>query len=112
MVQAKDVPGDARASAMAVQRALLRVGEQLVRAEGLWERLDGGGLEVISMGVRLPQYVGGDYLVTVRAYKDGEAVVGFHGADTFADVARGVLARMENGSMKWRKDEYERGTRE
>ncbi len=106
MANTKDIPGDARASALAVQRVLLRLAEQLVRAEDIFERLDEGDLSIDSMGVRLPQYEGGDYMVTVRAVKEGVAVVGFHGADSLAESLRGVLARLSNGSMRWRDDKY------
>lgn len=106
-----DIPGDARASAIAIQRALLKISEQLARAEDIYERLDENDLSIDSMSLRLPQYVSGDYLVTVRARKEGVAVVGFHGADSMAEVLRGVMARLENGSMQWKDDKYagERG---
>lgn len=101
-----DVPGNARESALAVQRVLLRLAEQLVRADRTFERLAEEELEVVGMSVKLPEYAGGDYLVTVRAFKGGVAVVAFHGSDQFADVVRGAIARLENGSMRWRDDNY------
>jgi len=103
----EEIPGNARGSMLAYQRSMLRIAEQLARAEYVWERLAEGMTEVVSFSVRLPQYAGGEYLVVVRAIQDGKPVVGFHSADTLSEVLRGVLARLTNGSIKWKADKYD-----
>lgn len=106
MVKYKEVPGNALVSTLAYQRGLLRVAEQLVRVEHLLDALDEENVEVRSVTFRVPQEQGGDFLVTVRAFVEGKAMVAFHGSDSFAEAARGVFARLENRSVKWKDDQY------
>ncbi len=46
----------------------------------------------------------GDCFVIVNATIGGQKQVAFHGGSTFGDAIIGVMKRLENGSMKWRKD--------
>lgn len=49
----------------------------------------------------------GDHLAVVTG-TDGEgmAVVAFHTAQTVGELIVGVAARIQNGTLKWRVDEY------
>jgi hypothetical protein len=48
--------------------------------------------------------LGSGWLAVVRAETDGGKFVAFHGGDTYLEAVSGVIARLRNGSLKWRED--------
>lgn len=108
MKKGEDTPGNAMMSALEYQRQMIRSQEQLIRCDRILERLFDDDVEVLGMSIRLPQEDAGDYLVTVRARKGNNKVVAFHAANTLAEVLRGVLAKLENRSIRWKEDNYAR----
>lgn len=51
----------------------------------------------------------GEVLAIIQAFdKEGTPVVAFHAAPTFGECLNGVAARLRNGSLKWKVDEYAR----
>lgn len=102
----KDIAGDARASAIAVQRHLMRLGERMEMFEHHADRLFEQGLEVVGLSVRCPGDESAEYLVIARGRDSTGKVVAFHGGETFAEAVGGFMSRMANDSLKWRKDEY------
>ncbi len=72
------------------------------RAEQMAEE----GLKLKSISIRLPTEDSPDYMVTIRADGESDAVVGFHGGLTLFEAVRGCLERLYNRNMKWRRDEY------
>jgi hypothetical protein len=66
-------------------------------------------VEVTGLSIRGPVAQGGEFLCTVRGYdEEGMAVVAFHGAATLTEMFIGLSARLNNGSLKWREDQYAR----
>jgi len=64
-------------------------------------------MRVTGMSIRGPRVEGDEFLITVRALDaEGAAFVGFHGAYDLQDAIRGVKERVQNGTMKWRVDEW------
>lgn len=102
----KEVPGNSVGSQMEFERQMLRAAEQMLRFERVAARLWDDGIVLKGMSVRLPKVPGGDFLVVVRADKDGSAAVCFVGSDSLMDVVRKTVATLENGTAKWKDDEY------
>lgn len=102
----KDVPGNAVASALAVQREMVRLAEQVYRMERVLDRLDGDNVFIKGLRFRPPFGEGDQWLGVVTADIEGVPKVGFVSDETFASTVRKAVAMLENGSMKWRDDEY------
>lgn len=102
----KDTPGDARASTIAAQNLLMRLGEQLVRVDQLTARDDAESYYIHNLTVRWPTDSNADYLVVLRRNGPEGKQVAFHSADTFAEVVRGTLAKWQNKSLQWKEDSY------
>lgn len=105
--QRRDVPGDAHASTLAVQRHLIATGERVALFERFADNLFEDGITITGITMRAPNYESAEYLFIVRATKSGAKVVAFHAGETFEDGLRGTLARMGNKSLKWREDSYD-----
>jgi hypothetical protein len=102
----KDIPGDSRASALAYQQQMVRLAQQIVRFEQVLERMFDEDEEILGLSVRIPSTEGADYLITVRARIGEKRKVAFHASYSFADTIRGLVARLENRSMRWKEDQY------
>lgn len=60
-----------------------------------------------GFSIRVPQIRGGEYLVVIRGIdEDDTALVAFHSALDLLELVRGTEARLANGTLKWRADEY------
>lgn len=103
----KEIPGNARGSTIAYQQQLMRLAQQFIRFEHVAQRMFEDDKEVYGLSVRVPTEEGADYLVTVRARIGNDRMVAFHTSDTFSEVMRGTVARLENGSMRWKVDMYD-----
>jgi len=102
-----EVDGNAMASAAAVQRQLLRMGDVLVRMEHTLEKAYENEVDVKRISVTMPDMERGDYMVYVSAYVDGKKMVAFHGGATFSEAIVGAIDRLANRSLKWREDKYQ-----
>lgn len=103
-----EVDGNAMASAMAIQRQLIRGAEQLARAESTFRWHEDRDRAVLAIRIRLPEYAGGEYMAVVSAEEEGARVVGFHNGTTLFETVQGLLARMENDTLVWKEDKYAR----
>ena len=101
-----EVNGNAMASALAVQRQLIRQAEQAARVEMSLERLDEDDIMVRSMRIVMPKMDGSDYMIVVNADTPDGAVCCFTSGVTFSEALSTCLARLENRSAKWVKDKY------
>lgn len=102
----RDIPGNARGSALAAQQVVLGIGEKLVLAEKVIDSAWDAGIYVRSLSVRLPDDESSEYRLVIRALVEGEACVAFHNGATLSDVIVGLLNRLQNRSLKFRRDEY------
>jgi len=48
--------------------------------------------------------LGGGWLAVIRAESSEGKFVAFHGGDTYMETVSGVVARLQNGSLKWKED--------
>lgn len=101
-----EVSGNAMASAMAVQRQLIRAAEQVARAEGTFRWHEDRDRDILAIRVRMPQHAEGEYMAVVSADSDEGPVVAFHSAPTFGETIVGLLARLENDTLVWKEDKY------
>lgn len=89
-----------------VEHLAQQIGMSVLNFERRIEQMSDAGVTVRGMAVRLPTEEKPDYLITVRADGENAAMVAFSGGLTLAEVLRGTIERMGNGSLKWREDEY------
>ena len=94
------------ASALAVQREMLRVAETLYRADALVNTLFEEDVDVTRISITLPTMDRGECMAVVNATVHGEYAVAFHGGATLHECLLGVLARLENRSLKWKQDKF------
>lgn len=102
----RGVDGNSVASAAEFDRQMQQLGIALMRFEGVADRLYDQETSLLSMSIRLKGDGRADYLIVLRARYEGAAWVSFHSADTLAEAMRGMVARLENGSVKWKEDQY------
>lgn len=100
------VEGNALASELEFQRQMVRGYSQLMRFERSMERYGADGTDIMGMTVRTPTYERPEYLVILKASREGERFVAFASADTFAEAIRTAAAQLENGTVKWKEDRY------
>ena len=101
-----DVPGNAMASAAAAGEIMLRAGQAMFRMDALLERYDDEDVFIGGLSLRAPGMDQSDWFVVVRAETPEGKVVAFHSAPTFLEAIQGVVARLDNRSLKWKEDQY------
>lgn len=64
-------------------------------------------VEPTGFTVRGPRSRGDEILVVVRGVDhEGAPVVAFHGAYSLEEALLGLAARLGNGTLKWREDQF------
>ena len=101
-----DVPGNAVLSAALLGRQVERLGIAALRMDAHLEKLQEQGIEVKALRFVYRGGVRGEVLCVVTAHTENGGIVAFHNGDTFGEVMKGIAARMGNGSLKWKEDEY------
>lgn len=67
------------------------------------------GVALKGFSVKAPPEERGEYLLVLRGLDpEGVPVVSFTSATTLEECFRSAVARMRNGQMRWREDEYGR----
>lgn len=78
--------------------------------ESLSEALVGNRVlqvDIRSLSVRGPVEAGGEILIVIKGVDgEGAKLVSFHSAYSLADAIKGIASRIDNGSLRWRQDEY------
>jgi hypothetical protein len=66
-------------------------------------------VDVTGFSIRGPRGRGDEFLVVVKGLDEsGQPLVAFHSAMELGECLRGVEARISNGTLKWRSDEFVR----
>ncbi len=86
-----------------------RAARAVLEFEKALEKLWDADERLISFTVRLPDFVGGEYLIVARVTRVDENLVAFRSGDSFAEVLTGFVRAMKHGSLKYRKDQYGQG---
>lgn len=102
----REIPGNSLGSQLEYQRQLIRLAESLLRFETVADSVFDRGDELMYISCRLKGSARSEYLLVLKARIGGVPVVSFHAAETLAEALRGLIARVENGSVKWKVDEY------
>lgn len=86
-----------------------KVGTSLGHIDMVMQGYRDVSVELTGMSIRGPIAQGGEFLATLRGYdSDGMKVVAFHGAASLSEVFIGICARLGNGSLKWKEDQFGR----
>lgn len=89
-----------------ITREAVHLWEALVRLSYIQSRLDAVDMVLGSLTVRPPSGDGGDWLLVCRMSVEGRPHVGFISGHDVATCFRSLVSKLENGSMKWKVDEY------
>jgi len=100
--QHDEARGSSRTEAFAKQLEGLSV--RAVKLDAWLERLDGQGVWITHINFRAPTDVEGSWLVVIRARGSDGKVVAFHDGPTFWEALNGTLARIENGTLRFKED--------
>lgn len=66
-----------------------------------------GEVNLTGFSVRTPAAEGGEWLVVLRGTDhEGGPVVAFHSALGIGEALAGASGRMQNGTLKWKPDQY------
>lgn len=106
MPRITDTPGNTLASQRSYEQSMVKVGQAVNRLDAYIDAYAEEDVFVSSMSIRVPQDIGDDVFITVRARVNDEAVVAFHGGATFAEALTGLINRFQNRSLRWKEDQY------
>lgn len=106
MKRGKDNPGNTLSSQRSFDLAMIANGVLLSRAESYIAAYAEEDTFVQSVTLKIPQDVGQDTFVIIRAMVGGKPMVAFHGAPEFGDAIIGLTKRMQNRSLRWKEDMY------
>lgn len=101
-----DVPGNAQASAAAFERYVFSLGRAWLDFERIAHDMGHAGTPIKRVTLKGPLVEGGSALIILTADSEEGPVVAFHNVDDLGTAIKGLAARLQNGSLKWKVDEY------
>jgi hypothetical protein len=64
-------------------------------------------IEVVGLNIKRPKAANEEFFVVVKGIdSEGTPCVAFHAAFSLGELFMGLHARLRNGSLKWRVDEF------
>lgn len=63
-----------------------------------------GGVNVAEVRIQSPTLTGEGYRIILKGNAGGTKYVAFHNAESLAELLQGVVAREQNGQLRWRAD--------
>lgn len=109
MSKKSDNAGNTLAAQAAFDREMVRSAATIMRFDRVADRLfEGDEMVVTRISVNLPTQERDGYLAIVTATHPEGNLVAFHGGTTLLDALVGLISRLENGSIKWQKDRFQR----
>jgi len=106
MARVKEVAGDAVASQRVIDRHLHSMGVAWAEFVRQCERLTISDLEVYRVTIKGDFVAGTDILVVLCAVGGDGYKVAFHHCDDMTTLWTGLAARLANGSLQWKEDQY------
>ena len=89
------------------QEQFERIGEALEQIGRACEGYRELSVQPTGMSIRAPRSREGEYLVVIRGEdNEGMPVVAFNSGHSIGEAVRGVEARLSNGTLRWREDEF------
>ncbi len=101
-----EVPGNILASAALTDRILTKVGLAVHMSQHTMERMSEEGMVVIRITFKAGSGVHADWLAIIAVKTEGGGIVAFHSAPSFPATVEGLCHRVNNGSLKWKEDQY------
>lgn len=108
MKRSKDVDGNAMESQRQHDHFIYSVGLSWMSMVSALKRLENRGFYVHRITMRGIEGDGGEILLILAADTDEGAFVAFHQVDSLETVWKSLTNRIENGSLKWKPDEFAR----
>jgi hypothetical protein len=104
--QGTEVPGNVLGTAAQEQRQAARAYAALLTLQSHMEGLSPTGR--IIDGIRITDRAGDgtDLLAAVKGVSENGYEVAFSSATNLLELVHSISARLKNGSMKWKEDEY------
>lgn len=91
-------------------QTLLAVGEAVLWLDAALQNTRSLSIEVVGLNVRRPRHDGDEVFLVVKGLDaEGTPCVAFHSAFTLGEALRGLEARLRNGTLKWKVDQFARG---
>lgn len=106
MVKQPTEHGNALSAQAVFDREVTKLGLRVLEVEGFIGRSVKEKFVVRSIKFRSGAQPGSEWLAIITAYSPDGPVVAFHSGVGFAAVLAGLAARLQNGSLKWKVDEY------
>lgn len=101
-----EVPGNARLSQALFDKVVWQCGMDVFKLHGRIEEMRDDDMFVKSIRFRFSETEGGDVMAIITADMQSGPMVAFHGASNLRDAITGLSARLVNGSLKWKEDQY------
>lgn len=101
-----EVPGNAMATAAMTQRILSMAGHTVYMTDHRFDNLYTEGIAIKAIRFKNDGHPAGTWLCVVTAETESGSIVAFHNDTGFRACLLGVLARIENNSLKWKEDQY------
>lgn len=102
----REVPGNVLATAAMTERILSKTGLAVHQAAYSLERMEHDGNTIKAIRFMAKGGATGEWLAVITAVGEGGAVVAFHSGEGLTQVIEGTMNRLNNGSLKWKADEY------
>jgi hypothetical protein len=90
----------------AFEASAARVYHALMRLRRLVDALDGQGIYLKSVSIRFPNEARNEFFAVLKAATDEGNVVLFDSGFEIHDPLCSLVERLENGSAKWKEDQY------
>lgn len=107
-MMAKDtgVPGNTWMEQAAFDRMVYDVGKSLMQLAESLSKMNSGTERLVALKLRAPKGPGGEWLAVVSTLVDDERFVAFSSGVDFVVCLQTLGARLRNGSLKWKEDQY------
>ena len=101
-----EVPGNVLATAASVERVMMKTARSLYMTDQRVSDDLPNRVNLRQLRIKAPAQIGGEWFAVVTAYLEDAPVVAFHSGSSFVSTIEGVCNRINNGSLKWKDDEY------
>lgn len=106
MTKHKDIPGNTLQSQLVFDRELHKVGLRVFEIDDFIHKSVRDKFVVRAIKFRAGKVPGAEWMAVITAYSPDGPVVAFHSGESFKELVVGLAARLKNGSLKWKADEY------
>lgn len=102
----QEVPGNVLATQVLTDRLLSKTGFAVHTIHQWFEAAQDHGIYLKALRFSTKDGPSADWLCVVTVDTDEGPRVGFQSGSTFGDAVEGLKNRLQNGTFKWKEDEY------